>query len=95
VIVFEFTIDACGGLFGGFSRSRIGDIIIICLRLFPNSTGLEVVQHVNDYTQANGLPFVGKTSRVKNWIGFLEREGLIQEDNSSPDWYKTKWISLI
>ena len=94
-VIHEFTVDACVGLFGGFSRSRIGDIIIICLRLFPLSTGLEVVQHVNDYTQANGLPFVGKTSRVKNWLGFLENEGLIEEDGSDPAWYKTRWSSLI
>lgn len=91
----EFLIDACIGLFGGFSRSRIGDIIILCLRAFPLSTGLEVVAHVNTYTQANGLPFLGKTSRVKNWLGFLEAEGLIEEDDSDPSWYKTRWSSLI
>jgi len=91
----EFLIDACVGLFGGFSRSRIGDIIILCLRQFPLSTGLEVVDHVNTYTQANGLPFLGKTSRVKNWLGFLEAEGLIEEDDSDPAWYKTRWSSLI
>ncbi len=89
-----FSIDACVGLFAG-SRSRIGDIIILCLRAFPNSTGQEVVDHVNDFTENNGLSFVGTTSRVKNWMGFLETLGLIQEDNSDPDWYETKWISLI
>ncbi len=91
---FGFSIDACVGFFAG-SRSRIGDIIILCLRAFPNSTGDEVVQHVNDFTAANGLQFVGKVSRVKNWMGFLEKNGFIQQDNSDPDWYETKWISLV
>ena len=90
----DFSIDACVGFFAG-RRSRVGDIIILCLRAFPNSTGQEVVDHVNDFTKNNGLSFVGTTSRVKNWMGFLERKGFIQEDNSNPDWYKTKWISLV
>jgi len=91
----DFSLDACVGLFAG-RRSRIGDIIIIVLRANPNSTGREVVDLVNIYTEANNLAFVGTTSRVKNWMGFLGATlGLIQEDNSDPDWYETKWISLI
>ena len=87
---FNFSINACVGLFAG-RRSRIGDIIILVLRVNPASTGQEVVDLVNAFTLANGIQFVGKTSRVKNWLGFLERQGLITEDNSFPDWYKTTW----
>jgi hypothetical protein len=85
-----FTVDACVGLFAG-RRSRIGDIILLCLTQQGPLTGQEIVDHVNTFTQANGISFVGKTSRVKNWIGFLEREGLIQQDFSDPDWYETTW----
>jgi len=89
-----FSIDACVGFFAG-SRSRIGDIIILVLRANPSSTGQEVVDLVNEFTKNNGLSFVGTTSRVKNWMGFLDEIGFIQEDNSDPDWYETKWISLV
>ena len=90
----DFSIDACVGFFAG-SRSRIGDIIILVLRANPSSTGQEVVDLVNEFTANNGLSFVGTVSRVKNWMGFLDEIGFIQEDNSDPDWYETKWISLV
>ena len=81
----EFAIDACLGLFSG-RRSIIGDLIIKALQANPSGlTGLQIRDEVNL------LRPTAKTSRIKNWIGFLDTRGVIQDDGSSPDWYKTVW----
>ena len=81
----EFIIDACLGLFT-LRRSIIGDLIIKVLQANPSGlTGLQIRDEVG-LLRPNT-----KTSRIKNWIGFLDTRGVIQEDGSNPDWYKTLW----
>jgi len=67
-------------------RSIIGDLIIKVLQANPSGlTGLQIVTEVVLFRPT------AKTSRIKNWIGFLDTRGIIQEDGSNPDWYKTLW----
>ncbi len=75
----------------------IGDLIIRVLfedqDLGGNGlTGSEIVDDIIVITTVElQWGFRGKVSRIKNWIGFLENTNTIQEDDSSPDWYKTVW----
>jgi hypothetical protein len=94
----EFTISAFVEEFGDTERSSVGDLIIRVLQDNPPSlTGLEIVSKCVEFTTITDptrYDFIGKNSRIKNWIGFLERTGFIEEDDSSPDWYRTNWTLL-
>ena len=91
-VTFEFTIDASiTGNTGVFLD--VGDLILrVLFENPPSLTGLEIVEKIREITEVElQWGFFGRTSRIKNWIGFLERNGDIEEDNSSPDWYRTEW----
>jgi len=80
-----FAVDACLGVFV-LRRSIIGDLIIKVLQANPSGlTGLQITDEVRLLRPTT------KTSRIKNWIGFLDTRGIIVDDGSNPDWYKTIW----
>ena len=79
---------------GSSLLGAIPDLIIRVLRENPPSlTGNEIVAEIVKITSdpAEGFSFRGKTSRIKNWLPRLELDNLIQEDGSSPDWWRTNW----
>lgn len=93
-IPVEFFIDAIiryaqGSAVGEFGA--IPDLIIRVLRENGTLTGRGIVDEIVIITTAEDFPFRGKNSRIKNWLNRLRLDGLIQEDGSSPDWYKTIW----
>ena len=78
---------------GTTTQGGIPDLIIRVLRENGTLTGIQIVEEINIITSdpAEGFSFVGKTSRIKNWLTRLTLDNLIQEDGSDPDWYETIW----
>ena len=78
---------------GTTTGGGIPDLIIRVLRENSTLTGRQIVEEINIITSdpAEGFSFVGKTSRIKNWLTRLTLDNLIQEDGSDPDWHETNW----
>ena len=90
----KFDIDAIIRYAQGAGVGEFGaipDLIIRVLRENGTLTGRGIVDEIVIITTNENFPFRGKTSRIKNWLNRLKLDGLIQEDGSSPDWYKTIW----
>jgi len=77
--------------FGDFRD--IGDLILRVLTENPSGlTGDEIVDEIRIITEMETeWGFLGKKHRIKGWINYLFKNGVIENDNSDPDWWQSVW----